>query len=66
MSSIIRSRNCDMVVSFVDVPTGRLDARRIKRIHLPANYPDRAIQLPLGGAVPSNDWEWNNAPSIDR
>ena len=40
---------------FVDVPTGRFVPRRIKRIHLPANYPRSRDLTPLGGAVPSND-----------
>ena len=46
MSSIIRSRNGDMVVSFRSCTDGKPRARRIERIHRPANYPDRTIQLP--------------------
>ena len=44
---------------FVDVPTGRFVPRRIKRIHLPANYPRSRDLTPLGGAVPSNASKWN-------
>jgi hypothetical protein len=43
MSSIIRSRNGDMVVSFRCRTDGPPHARRIERIHLPAGYSDRAI-----------------------
>src|SRR6476620_11137806 len=39
MSSIIRSRNCDMVVSFADLPTGRLMPARSKGYTCPPTTP---------------------------
>ena len=51
---------------FVDVPTGRLVPRRIKRIHLPANYSRSRDLTPLGEAVPSNQHTPHLSPPLQN